>query len=137
MIRFVVPVRCDGDLTQFNRSFAIRQMTKWGVQCILVRDLTDTMYDPQDAPQVSHEQGTELVVEHIEKYWAPSCTSADLLAWHRCVGTVMGGWAVVTVVLQGATYANQLGFTSIDEKALKAFLVTTFAKDSLQSSVLS
>jgi nicotinamidase-related amidase len=63
-----------------GRPFAIRQMTKWGIHCHLIRDLTDTMYDPQDAPHVSHDEGTELVVEHIEKYWAPSCTSADLLA---------------------------------------------------------
>lgn len=61
-----------------NRSFAIRQMTKWGIQCILVRDMTDSMYDPNDKPYVSHDAGTELVVQHIEKYWAPSTTSADV-----------------------------------------------------------
>lgn len=61
-----------------NRSFAIRQMSKWGMKCLLVRDLTDSMYDPNDKPFVSHERGTELIVEHIEKYWAPSLTSADL-----------------------------------------------------------
>jgi hypothetical protein len=53
-----------------NRTFAIKQMTKWGIRCILLRDLTDAMYGPQDAPHVSHEQGTELVVEYIEKYWS-------------------------------------------------------------------
>jgi type 1 glutamine amidotransferase len=29
---------------------------------------------------VSHFAGTDLVVEHIERYWCPSVTSADLLA---------------------------------------------------------
>lgn len=62
-----------------NRSFAIRQMTKWGVKCVLIRDLTDAMYDPKDPPQVSHERGTEMVVEHIERYWCPSTTSVELL----------------------------------------------------------
>lgn len=62
-----------------NRSFAIRQMTKWGIRCILVRDLTDAMYDPNDKPYVSHDAGTELVVQHIEKYWAPTTTSGDIL----------------------------------------------------------
>ena len=61
-----------------GRSFGIRQMTRWGMNCVLLRDLTDTMYDPQDAPRVSHDRGTELVVEHIEKYWCPSITSDDL-----------------------------------------------------------
>ena len=62
-----------------NRTFAIRQMTKWGVHCILIRDLTDAMYNPARRPFVSHEQGTELVIEHIEKYWAPTVTSDDLV----------------------------------------------------------
>jgi nicotinamidase-related amidase len=61
-----------------NRTFAIKQMTKWGVRCILLRDLTDAMYGPQDAPHVSHAQGTELVVEYIEKYWSPTALSGDL-----------------------------------------------------------
>ncbi|MCC7153454.1 MAG: cysteine hydrolase family protein [Bryobacterales bacterium] len=63
-----------------NRTFAIKQMTRWGVKCILVRDLTDAMYDPKDAPHVPHSRGTELVVEHIEKYWCPTMTSQDLVA---------------------------------------------------------
>jgi hypothetical protein len=62
-----------------NRSFAIKQMTRWGVRCALVRDLTDTMYNPKKRPFVSHEKGTELVVEHIEKYWCPSVLSSELM----------------------------------------------------------
>ncbi|MCU1258985.1 MAG: isochorismatase hydrolase [Bryobacterales bacterium] len=61
-----------------NRTFAIKQMTKWGIRCILLRDLTDAMYGPQDAPHVSHQQGTELVVEYIEKYWSPTALSDEL-----------------------------------------------------------
>jgi nicotinamidase-related amidase len=61
-----------------KRSFAIRQMSKWGIHCVLIRDLTDTMYDPQTPPHVAHEQGTELVVQHIEKYWCPTSLSAEL-----------------------------------------------------------
>jgi nicotinamidase-related amidase len=62
-----------------NRSFAIRQMTRWGVRCILIRDLTDAMYNPARRPFVTHEQGTELVIEYIEKYWAPSVSSIELV----------------------------------------------------------
>jgi len=62
-----------------NRSFAIKKMTNWGIRCVLVRDLTDSMYDPKDRPNVSHDRGTELVVEHIEKYWCPTASSADLI----------------------------------------------------------
>ena len=62
-----------------NRTFAIRQMTKWGVRCILIRDLTDAMYNPARRPFVSHERGTGLVIEHIEKYWAPTVESGELV----------------------------------------------------------
>jgi nicotinamidase-related amidase len=61
-----------------NRSFAIKQMTKWGIRCVLVRDLTDSMYDPQARPYVAHEQGTELVIQYIDKYWCPSALSKDI-----------------------------------------------------------
>ena len=63
-----------------NRGFAIKQMTKWGVRCVLIRDLTDAMYNPQLAPHVTHAQGTELVIEYIEQYWAPTTTSPELLS---------------------------------------------------------
>jgi len=63
-----------------GRSFGIRQMRRWGMGCVLVRDLTDAMYDPNDPPHVSHEEGTELVVQHIEKYWCPSILSSELVA---------------------------------------------------------
>jgi hypothetical protein len=62
-----------------NRTFAIKQMTNWGMHCVLLRDLTDSMYNPKDRPYVSHAEGTELVVEHIEQYWCPTATSADLV----------------------------------------------------------
>ena len=35
-----------------NRTFAIEQMTRWGVRCVLVRDLTDAMYNPKKRPHV-------------------------------------------------------------------------------------
>jgi nicotinamidase-related amidase len=62
-----------------NRTFAIKQMSKWGVRCILLRDLTDSMYNPQDRPRVSHDAGTQLIVQHIEKYWCPTMLSSELI----------------------------------------------------------
>ena len=53
---------------------------KWGLNCALVRDLTDTMYDPKMPPKVAHDEGTELVVQHIEKYWCPSLLSTNLVS---------------------------------------------------------
>ena len=61
-----------------NRGFGARQMTQLGFQVVLVRDLTDAMYDPRKRPFVSHTRGTELVIEHIERTWCPSILSEDL-----------------------------------------------------------
>jgi nicotinamidase-related amidase len=61
-----------------GRPFAIRQMVKLGKNVALMRDMTDTMYNPERPPGVSHFQGTELVIEHVEKYWCPSFTSTDI-----------------------------------------------------------
>ena len=61
-----------------HRSFAIKPMTRLGMNCVLVRDLTDAMYDPRKKPFVAHEQGTERIIQFIEQNWCPSCLSADL-----------------------------------------------------------
>ncbi len=61
-----------------GRPFAIRQMVKLGKNVALIRDMTDTMYNPDHPPGVSHFEGTERVVEHVERYWCPSFTSTDL-----------------------------------------------------------
>jgi nicotinamidase-related amidase len=61
-----------------GRPFAIRQMVTLGKNVALMRDMTDTMYNPEKPPKVSHFTGTELMIEHVEKYWCPSFTSADL-----------------------------------------------------------
>lgn len=62
-----------------HRSFAIKQMSRWGMAVGLLRDLTDTMYSPARPPYVSHDEGTRLVVEYAEKFWCPSLESSDLL----------------------------------------------------------
>jgi nicotinamidase-related amidase len=66
-----------------NRSFAIKQMVRWGMPIALVRDLTDALYNPALPPYVSHEMGTWLMTEYIEKFWCPSISSADLLKGER------------------------------------------------------
>jgi len=61
-----------------GRSFSIRQMVSLGKNVLLMRDLTDSMYCSRRRPFVNHFRGTDLVVEHIEKYWCPSVTSSSL-----------------------------------------------------------
>jgi type 1 glutamine amidotransferase len=78
-IDHVVIMGVHTNMCVLGRPFGIRQLVKQGKNVVLVRDLTDTMYNPARRPFVSHFTGTDLVVEHIEKYWCPSVTSVDFL----------------------------------------------------------
>ena len=62
-----------------GRPFGIRQLVRQGITVALMRDMTDTMYDPDEAPFVNHFTGNDLVFEHIERHWCPTVTSADIL----------------------------------------------------------
>ena len=68
-----------------GRPFGLRQMAKNGKNVALVRDMTDTMYNPMMPPFVSHYRGTELIIEHIEKYVAPSVTSDQIIGGEESV----------------------------------------------------
>ena len=77
-IKNVVLLGVHLNMCVLGRPFAIRQMVHQGRNVALIRDMTDTMYCSQMRPKVNHFAGTDLVVEHIEKYWCPSFTSADV-----------------------------------------------------------
>ncbi|HUT95234.1 MAG TPA: ThuA domain-containing protein [Thermoguttaceae bacterium] len=75
----VILVGVHTNMCVLGRPFGLRNLVRFGKNVLLVRDLTDTMYNPRMPPQVSHVRGTELIVEHIEKYVCPTITSSDLL----------------------------------------------------------
>ncbi|MBX3437490.1 MAG: isochorismatase family protein [Planctomycetaceae bacterium] len=62
-----------------GRPFGLRRMVAGGKNVVLMRDLTDTMYNPQAWPFVSHFTGTDLIIEHIEKFVCPTITSDQLI----------------------------------------------------------
>jgi len=61
-----------------GRPFGLRQLARHGKEVVLVRDLTDTMYNSRSWPYVSHFEGTNRIIEHVEKFVCPTITSADL-----------------------------------------------------------
>jgi len=63
-----------------HRTFAIKQMVRWGKSVALIRDLTDAMYNPAKSPYVSHDAGTQLIIEFIEKFWCSTILSDDLIS---------------------------------------------------------
>lgn len=62
-----------------GRPFGLRQLAKNGKNVVLMRDMTDAMYNPQRWPFVSHHEGTRRVIEHIERYVCPTMTSDQIL----------------------------------------------------------
>jgi lysophospholipase L1-like esterase/nicotinamidase-related amidase len=62
-----------------GRPFGLRQMAKNGKHAVLMRDLTDSMYNPKRWPFVSHQRGTELFIAHLEKRICPTITSDQFI----------------------------------------------------------
>ncbi len=62
-----------------GRPFGLRQMAKNGKNVVLMRDLTDAIYNPDRWPFVSHREGTARFVEHVEKHISPTITSDQIL----------------------------------------------------------
>jgi hypothetical protein len=61
-----------------SRPYGIRCLAYQGFSVILIRDLTDCLYDPRNRQSMSHENANRLMVEHIETYWCPSVTSDQI-----------------------------------------------------------
>ena len=78
-IKNVILTGVHTNMCVLGRPFGLRQMAKNGKHVVLVRDMTDTMYNPERAPHVSHFTGTDLIVAHIEKYVCPTITSGQIL----------------------------------------------------------
>ncbi len=78
-IENVILVGVHTNMCVIGRPFGLRNMVRFGKNVLLVRDLTDAMYNSRCRPFVSHVRGTELVIEHIERFVCPTITSTDLL----------------------------------------------------------
>jgi nicotinamidase-related amidase/type 1 glutamine amidotransferase len=78
-IQNVILLGVHTNMCVLGRPFGLRQMAKNGKNVVLMRDMTDTMYNPERWPYVTHFVGTDLIVEHIEKFVCPTITSIDIL----------------------------------------------------------
>ncbi|MDO4570857.1 MAG: ThuA domain-containing protein [Planctomycetia bacterium] len=78
-IKNVVILGVHVNMCVLGRPFGIRNMVAAGYNIVLMRDMTDSMYNSESAPYVSHIRGTELVVAHIERHWCPTIVSSDIL----------------------------------------------------------
>lgn len=78
-IKNVIIMGVHTNMCVLGRPFGIRNLVGAGYNVVLMRDMTDSMYNPQKRPQVPHVRGTELVVGHIERHWCPTVVSCDFV----------------------------------------------------------
>ena len=78
-IKNVILLGVHTNMCVLGRPFGLRQMSKNGRNVVLMRDLTDTMYNPAAAPFVNHHTGTDLIVQHIERHVCPTVLSTDII----------------------------------------------------------
>jgi len=76
-IKNVILMGVHTNMCVIGRSFGLRNMVRLGRNVVLMRDMTDTMYDSKQWPKVSHFTGNSLVHEYIEKYVCPTIVSTD------------------------------------------------------------
>ncbi len=74
-VKNVILMGVHTNMCVLGRPFGLRNMARFGRNVVLMRDLTDTMYNSRMRPVVSHFTGTDLVVEHVEQYVCPTVTS--------------------------------------------------------------
>jgi nicotinamidase-related amidase len=125
-IRHVVVLGVHTNMCVLGRPFGLRQLAKNGKQVVLVRDLTDTMYNPQRPPYVQHHSGTDLIVEHIEKYVCPTITSDQLLGG-RPFRFSTDNRRHVSIVMAEDEYQTEKTLTEFAQKHLRRdFRVSLF-----------
>lgn len=76
-IKNVILMGVHTNMCIINRSFGLRNMVRLGLNVVLMRDMTDAMYDSRSRPYVSHFAGVNLMIEYIEKYICPSILSVN------------------------------------------------------------
>ncbi len=75
----VILVGVHTNMCVLGRPFGLRRLSAAGKNVVLARDLTDTMYNPQAWPYANHFTGTDLIVDHIERYVCPTISSQQVL----------------------------------------------------------
>lgn len=77
-IKNVVLMGVHTNMCVLGRPFGLRNLSRFGKNVVLMRDLTDAMYNSTMPPGVNRFTGVDLVVGHIERYVCPTIASTDL-----------------------------------------------------------
>ena len=78
-LKNVILVGVHTNMCVLGRPFGLRQQVQSGMNVVLVRDLTDSMYNPERWPWVDHFTGHDLVISHVERFVCPTISSDQIL----------------------------------------------------------
>ena len=78
-VRNMIIMGVHTNMCVLNRPFGIRRMLRRGINVVLMRDMTDAAYSPEGKPNVSHFEGNDILVGHIETYLCPTVTSDQVI----------------------------------------------------------
>lgn len=78
-IEHVILLGVHTNMCVLGRPFGLRQMVKQKMEVVLVRDMTDCMYNPKRWPFVDHFSGNDLMFAYVEKMICPTITSDQIL----------------------------------------------------------
>ena len=135
-IRNVIVMGVHTNICVLGRPFSIRQMVRQGQNVVLMRDMTDTMYNPAMAPFVSHFTGNDLIAEHIEQYWCPTITSTDLTG-REAFRFKDDTRKHIAVLMSEPEYKTEVSLTAFAREDLgKEFRVSLVYGDAQDGSVL-
>ncbi|KAA6299895.1 MAG: hypothetical protein EZS26_003964, partial [Candidatus Ordinivivax streblomastigis] len=90
-----------------GRSFGLRSMIRMGMNVVLMRDMTDLMYNPEKAPHVDHFSALDLMVEYIETYVCPSIVSTKFTGKQQFKFVGDKRKRIAILIAEGEYHANQ------------------------------
>ena len=76
-IKNVIMMGVHTNMCVMHRTYGLRTMKRLGMNVVLMRDMTDLMYNPAKWPYVSHWEGLARMIEYMEKYVCPTVVSSD------------------------------------------------------------
>jgi len=82
-IKNVILMGVHTNMCIIHRPYGLRSMINAGFNTVLMRDMTDSMYDSKQWPNVSHCEGTRLMIDYIEKYICPTVLSSEFTKTSR------------------------------------------------------
>ncbi|MDR1340606.1 MAG: cysteine hydrolase [Prevotellaceae bacterium] len=89
------------------RSFGLRAMKRMGMNVVLMRDMTDLMYNPEKVPFIDHFSGLDLMIEYIETHVCPSIVSTDFTGKKQFVFSGDRRRRIAFLTAEGEYHANR------------------------------